>query len=155
YDNLCRTTETIQDYTDGVETADSNITTEYGYDGNDNTIYVRADEPGGSDQQTNYVYGVTTASGNGVNSNDILATIEYPDPSTGQPSTSQQETYLVNALGQTVQYTDRNGNVHQYHYDVLGRLTSDAVTTLGAGVDGSVRRIEYSYDSQGNLSLIT
>jgi hypothetical protein len=29
------------------------------------------------------------------------------------------------------------------------------VTTLGAGVDGSVRRIEYGYDSQGNLSLIT
>jgi YD repeat-containing protein len=100
---------------------------------------------------------VTTASGSGVNSNDILSAIEYPDPSTGQPSTSssQQETYLVNALGQTVQSTDRNGNVHQYNYDVLRRLTSDAVTTLGAGVDGSVRRIGYAYDSQGNLSLIT
>ena len=34
-----------------------------------------------------------------------------------------------------------NGTVHQYAYDVLGRLTSDAVTTLGAGVDGSVRRV--------------
>jgi RHS repeat-associated protein len=155
YDNLGRTTETIQDYTDGTETADSNIATEYGYDGNDNVIYVRADEPGGSYQQTNYVYGVTTAGGSGVNSNDILAAIQHPDPTTGQPSASQQDTYLVNALGQTVQYTDCNGNVHQYTYDVLGRLTADAVTTLGAGVDGSVRRIEYGYDSQGNLSLIT
>jgi RHS repeat-associated protein len=155
YDNLGRTIKTIQDYTDGTETAESNITTEYGYDGNNNTIYVRADEPGGSYQQTDYVYGVTTASGSGVNSNDILSAGQHPDPTTGQPSSSQQDSYLVNALGQVVQYTDRNGNVHQYIYDVLGRLTSDAVTTLGAGVDGSIRRIEYGYDSQGNLSLIT
>ncbi len=51
--------------------------------------------------------------------------------------------------------TDRDGNVHQYTYDVLGRLTADAVTTLGSGVDGSVRRIEYGYDALGNVSLIT
>ena len=50
---------------------------------------------------------------------------------------------------------DRNGNVHQYSYDVLGRLTSDAVTMLGAGVDGSVRRIGTAYDSQGNLLTTT
>jgi RHS repeat-associated protein len=155
YDNLGRTTQTIQDYTNGVETAESNISTEYGYDGNNNVTYVQADEPGGSYQKTAYVYGVTTASGSAVNSNDILSAIQHPDPSTGQPSSSQQDTYLVNALGQVVQYTDRNGNVHQYSYDVLGRLTADAVTTLGTGVDGSVRRIEYGYDSQGNLSLIT
>lgn len=155
YDNLGRTTETIQDYTDGTETADSNITTAYGYDGNGNTLYVRADEPGGSYQRTNYVYGVTTAGGSAVNSNDLLSAVQHPDPTTGQPSSSQQDSYLVNALGQVVQSTDRNGNVHQYSYDVLGRLTSDAVTTLGTGVDGSVRRIEYAYDSQGNLSLIT
>ena len=28
-------------------------------------------------------------------------------------------------------------------------MTSDAVTTLGAGVDGAVRRIEYAYDTAG------
>ncbi len=38
---------------------------------------------------------------------------------------------------------------------MLGRLTVDAVTTLGTNVDGSVRRIEYGYDSQGNQYLIT
>ena len=43
--------------------------------------------------------------------------------------------------------TDRNGTTHTYSYDVLGRLTSDAVTTLGSGVDGAVRRIEYGYDT--------
>jgi RHS repeat-associated protein len=155
YDNLGRVTQTIQDYTNGTETAESNISTEYGYDGNNNVTYVQADEPGGSYQKTAYVYGVTTASGSGVNSNDILSAIQHPDPSTGNPSSTYQDSYLVNALGQVVQYTDPNGNVHQYSYDVLGRLTSDNVTTLGAGVDGTVRQITYAYDSQGNNYLIT
>ena len=39
--------------------------------------------------------------------------------------------------------------------DVLGRLTADAVTTLGAGVDGAVRRLEVAYDTQGNPYLVT
>ncbi len=155
YDNLGRVTQTIEDYTNGTETAESNISTEYGYDGNDNLLYVQADQPGGSYQKTAYVYGVTTAAGDGLNSNDILAAVQHPDPTTGNPSSSQQDSYLVNALGDVVQATDRNGNVHQYTYDVLGRMTSDAVTTLGAGVDGTVRRISYAYDSQDNLSLIT
>ncbi len=38
---------------------------------------------------------------------------------------------------------------------MLGRVISDAVTTLGTNVDGSVRRIEYAYDGQGNAYLIT
>jgi YD repeat-containing protein len=155
YDNLGRTTKTIQDYTGGTPGNENDITTEYGYDGNDNVLFVQADEPGGSYQRTAYVYGVTTAAGSGVNSNDILSAIQHPDPTTGQPSASQQELFHVDALGDVVQATDRNGNVHQYSFDVLGRLTSDAVTTLGAGVDGSVRRIEYKYDSQGNLAFIS
>jgi RHS repeat-associated protein len=155
YDALGRTTETIADYTGNPETAESDVATEYTYDGDDHVLTVQADEPNGAYQRTQYVYGVTTASGSGVNSNDILAAVQHPDPTTGNPSSSQQDSYLVNALGQTVQATDRNGNVHQYTYDVLGRLTSDAVTTLGAGVDGAVRRVQYAYDSQGNQYLTT
>src|SRR5258708_12543721 len=34
-------------------------------------------------------------------------------------------------------------------------MTADAVTTLGAGVDGTVRRIETAYDTQGNAYLFT
>jgi RHS repeat-associated protein len=45
--------------------------------------------------------------------------------------------------------------VHTYSYDVVGRLTTDAVTTLGTSVDGTVRRIEYAYDGQGNPYLVT
>jgi len=38
---------------------------------------------------------------------------------------------------------------------MVGRITSDAITTLGSGVDGSVRRIETAYDTQGNAYLFT
>jgi YD repeat-containing protein len=34
-------------------------------------------------------------------------------------------------------------------------LTADAVTTLGSGVDGAVRRVEIEYDGQGNAYLLT
>ena len=74
---------------------------------------------------------------------------------TGAASGSEQETTTVNALGQTVTATDRNGTVHTLTYDVLGRVVTDAVTTLGSGVDGAVRRIEYGYDGQGNAYLVT
>src|SRR5205085_1044735 len=99
--------------------------------------------------------GVSTASGSAITSNDVLAAVQHPDPSTGQASAAQQDSETVNALGQVLSSTDRNGTVHSYTYDVLGRLTVDALTTLGAGVDGAVRRIETAYDSQGNPYLIT
>ncbi|MDB5313824.1 MAG: hypothetical protein JWO38_8026 [Gemmataceae bacterium] len=70
-------------------------------------------------------------------------------------SSSQQDTVTVNALGQTLTRTHRNGSVHILTYDVLGRVTSDAGTTLGTGVDGSVRRITTAYDGQGHAYLIT
>jgi YD repeat-containing protein len=155
YDDLGRMFVTLQNWTGQAETADSDIETNYYYDGDNNLIYEFAYEPGYSYQETRYVYGVTTAGGSGVNSNDILAAIQHPDPSTGVASSAYQDSYLANALGDVVQSTDRNGNVHQYSYDVLGRETSDAATSLGAGVDGAVRRISYGYDSQGNLALTT
>jgi YD repeat-containing protein len=72
YDSLGRVTQTIQDYTGNPETADSDVSTEYGYDGNNNVTYVQADEPGGSYQKTAYIYGVTTSTNpaSGVNSNE-------------------------------------------------------------------------------------
>jgi len=41
--------------------------------------------------------------------------------------------------------TNQNGTTHTYSFDPLGRLMLDAVTTLGTGVDGSVRALGYSY----------
>jgi YD repeat-containing protein len=71
------------------------------------------------------------------------------------PGSSLEEATTVNGLGQTLTTTGRNGNVHTLSYDVLGRVVSDQVTTLGSGVDGSVRRIDTAYDGRGNAYLIT
>ncbi|WP_020475834.1 hypothetical protein [Zavarzinella formosa] len=98
---------------------------------------------------------MTTATGSGLNSNDIVRVMQYPDPTTGNPSTGQQELKSVNALGQTLTTTDRNGTVHTWTYDVLGRSVADAVTTLGSGVDDTVLRVEMNYDTQGNLFQTT
>jgi RHS repeat-associated protein len=158
YDALRRTTKTIEDYTDGTPTNDSNRTTAYTYDGDDHALTVTAVLPSGTPSQTTqYLYGVSTDTGSAVNSTDLLAATIFPDPTTGQPSADphQQETYTYNALGQLTSMTDRNGTTHGYGYDVLGRQTSDTVTVLGAGVDGSVRRIDTAYDTQGNAYLLT
>jgi hypothetical protein len=50
---------------------------------------------------------------------------------------------------------DQNGTVHDYDYDKLGRKTQDRVTTLGAGVDGAVRRIATTYEVRGMAQNIT
>jgi len=100
-------------------------------------LTLQADLVGGAYEQTKYIYGVSTAGGDSINSNDVLKEVDWPDKSTGNASSSEKETYTVNGLGQLRTYTDRNGNVHGLTYDVLGRNTSDTITTLGSGVDGS------------------
>src|SRR5207249_4075433 len=104
YDALARTTKAVENYTDGVPTDSTNKTTEFTYDGSNHVRTVQADLPGGALQKTAFVYGVTTP-GSGLNSNDVLAAVQRPDPSTGQPSGAYAETYTVSALGQVRTYT--------------------------------------------------
>jgi RHS repeat-associated protein len=146
YDMLGRTTQTVAAYTDGTPTDSSNRTTLFGYDGNNHLVSQSALLPDGSMQTTQYIYGVTGV----INSNDLLASVIYPD--NGQNHT---ESYGYNALGQMVARTDRNGTIHAFSYDVLGRQTADAVTQLGAGVDGHVQRLETAFNSQGLPYLFT
>ena len=89
-----------------------------------------------------YAYGVTTASGSGVNSKDLLAGVQYPDKSSGNPDTSSgdEQSFTYNRLGQRLTFQDRDGDVHTYSYDLFGRVTADGVGTLGSGVDARVRR---------------
>jgi uncharacterized delta-60 repeat protein/RHS repeat-associated protein len=100
---------------------------------------------------------VTTGGGNGVNSNDLLKQVRYPDKTTGAASTSaaNDETFTYDALGERKTLADRNGSTHTYSYDVLGRLLTDSVTTLGSGVDGTVRRLDYNYDTAGRSNQMT
>jgi RHS repeat-associated protein len=159
YDALGRTTKAVEAYTDGVVTAATNRTTEYTYDGADHLLSYTARLEGTAAQTTAYVYGVGPADGSVLTSNDLLLRVEHPDPATGlpvtDPSAHQWDAYTYNALGDPATATDRNGTTHAYTFDVLGRPTADAVTALGAGVDGAVRRLETAYDGQGNASLFT
>jgi RHS repeat-associated protein len=148
YDLLGRTTQTVQDYTGGGPSNSSDQTTQYTYDGDGHVLTMTALLPGSS-ETTQYTYGVTTAT-SGLNSNDLLASATYP--SNGQNDT---ESYTYNALGEGTGYTDRNGTTHSYLFDVLGRQTSDQVTTLGSGVDGTIRRLDTAYDTGGRPYLFT
>lgn len=155
YDALGRTTKTIANYVDGTPSNADDQTTSYTYDGDGHALTLKAELPGSTFQETKYIYGATTSRGDGINSNDILVATQYPDLSTGSASSGQQESYTSNAVGERTSYTDRNGTVHAYSYDVLGRQTTDAVTTLGSGVDGAVRRLGTEFDTQGNAYKFT
>jgi YD repeat-containing protein len=145
----------VEGYVDNAPSAADDRTTLYKYDPSGNLLGVRASLPGGAVQETLYVYQARTATGSAVNSNDLLSATQHPDPATGLASTSQQENYTVNALGERTGFTDRNGTTHTYSFDVVGRLTADTITQLGGGVNGLVRRIETAYDTAGRASLFT
>lgn len=150
YDDLGRTTKTIEHYVDGTVGDDNDKTTEYTY-GPAGMTSLTAKLTGGGGQTTEWVYGVSS----GITSNDIVGETRWPDASTGSASSSEDEDVTVNALGETITREDRNGNVHTFGYDVLGRMVDDVVTTLGTNVDGAVRRIRTAYDGQGNPYLLT
>jgi RHS repeat-associated protein len=150
YDMLHRATQTVQAYTDGIPTNTSNRVTAFTYDGANHVLTQSAVLPNSVTQTTQYVYGVTTTGGSDLNSNDLLGSVIYP--ANGQPN---KVTYSYNALAEPKAMTDRNQTAHAYGYDVLGRQTADAVSTLGTGVDGLVRRIETAYDSGGRAALYT
>ncbi len=154
YDAMGRTTKTVEANDGGAITATTNKTTEFGYDSYGHLSTVKAYRASSDYSQTQYVYGVTT-SASGINNNDILSSIRYPDKSSGNASSSITENFTVNALGEVRTATDRLGTTHTYTRDVMGRLTKDEVTTLGSGVDGSITRIETAYNSQGMAYLFT
>ncbi|MFO0847175.1 MAG: RHS repeat-associated core domain-containing protein [Gemmataceae bacterium] len=154
YDAEGRSTRDIENYVDGTVSDEDDKTTEYTY-GPAGRTSLTARLTGGGSQTTQWVYGVTQSGGSGLDSNDLVGATRWPDPSTGAASSGQQDTVTVDALGEPATSTDRNGSTHTYTYDVLGRRTADAVTALGSGVDGAVRRIEAGYDGQGNVALVT
>jgi YD repeat-containing protein len=162
YDALGRPTQTIAAYdatiNSGQPTDSANQTTDYTYDGNGDITSITAVMPLGTPSQTTaYIYGVTTSGGSAIDSNDLLGIVEYPDPTSGaaSTSTSNRAFYQYNALGQPISLSDPDGSTHTYTYDVLGRVISDAVTTLGSGVDGAVLRLTTAYDTGGRPYLFT
>ena len=103
-----------------------------------------------SNQTTTFNWGTTLADSD-VASSLLLRSVTYPDSSGG----SDQVWLTYNRQRQRTSLTDQNGNVHQYVYDLLGRLTEDCVTTLGVGVDATVQRIERAYEVRGMVNRVT
>ncbi|HDZ21904.1 MAG TPA: hypothetical protein ENH80_02040, partial [Phycisphaerae bacterium] len=118
-------------------------------------------------QTTRYVYareltdkGTPKSGGtNIIFRNDLLRAIYYPDTDDtfANPMTGTDHvvlTYYVNGALRT--RTNQNLTVHTYVYDDIVRLTEDDVTTPGTGVDGFVRSIGYTYNTNsGRLEKIT
>ena len=154
YDAKGRVAKTVENYADGTVSDADDKTTEYAY-GSAGLVSLTAKLTGGGGQTTQWVYGVTTAGGSGLASNDVVGKTYWPDPSTGTASSTQQDSVKLNALGQLVSTIDRIGTTHALGYDVLGRQASDAVTLLGTDVDGAVRRVATAYDGRGNQALVT
>ncbi|WP_345320045.1 RHS repeat domain-containing protein, partial [Novipirellula rosea] len=162
YDAAGRQTETIDNYVTTVPSSSSssgggcadsddlNQTTQFTYTADGQLKALTAINASTGNQVTQYVYG-STLSESDIASSMLLRAEIYPD-STGP---SDQVSYTYNRQSQRTSLTDQNGSTRQFDYDALGRQTQDCVTTLGAGVDGAIRRIEQSYDVRGNVSAVT
>jgi hypothetical protein len=112
------------------------------------TLKARNSDTG--DQTTTWVYG-TTLSDSDVARNDLVRAKEFPDKS----SASDRVEYKYNRLGEIREIKDQIGTVRVLQYDKLGREEHDRVTTLGDGVDGTVRRISRTYDVRGLRAKLT
>ncbi|WP_145349512.1 RHS repeat domain-containing protein [Roseimaritima multifibrata] len=160
YDAAGRQTETVDNFVESPASSsssggcsasdDQNQTTQFAYtpDGLLKTLIAVNASTG--NQVTQYTYGTTLADSQ-IASSQLLRAEIYPDSS----GPTDQVGYTYNRLSQRTSLTDQNGSTRQFDYDLLGRQTQDRVTTLGAGVDGDVRRIQQTYDVRGNVSDIT
>jgi RHS repeat-associated protein len=130
--------------------ADTNLTFLRTYNADGNVASITALNSATGNQTTQYLYGTTPAT-SGVASSLLLAAVVYPDSVGG----SDQVSLTYNRQGQPTTKTDQNGTVHSILYDLLGRPINDCVTTLGAGVDGTVLRIETAYEVRGMVETVT
>jgi hypothetical protein len=112
-DPLGRTVQTIQDFTNGAVTDDSNKRTDYTYNSVSKTS-LTAELTSGVGETTTWLYGVTTGTGSTIDSNDIVSTTEQPNPTTGLPDSSIETTVDVDELGDTLNSTDPDGTTHAY-----------------------------------------
>ena len=141
YDDVGRVTSVVQNH---GATPTEEVQTAYTPDGQVKMLTVINSDTG--NQVTEYAYGVTLTK-SGLASNNLLASVTYPD--------SGVVSYEYNRQSERTEMADQNGSVHDYAYDKHGRQFEDKVSTLGVGVDGSVRRIASSYDNRRRLEHVT
>lgn len=129
---------------------DTNVTVRTAYNADGNLSSITAENSITGDQVTQYVYG-TTLSDSDVASSLLKRKEIYPD----SVDSSDVILFAYNRHSQQTSATDQNGTIHSYEYDKLGRITQDRVTTIGTGVDGSVRRIAMTYEVRGMREHLT
>jgi YD repeat-containing protein len=156
YDMLGRVTQEVDGHTTDSPITSIDQATDYTYDGEDHVITMTAQMPGGTNQTTEYYYG---GFGNNVNNNDLLQSIDYPDPTTGQPSWDIYTSYTYNDLGEqseAEQVRDANNSFDFYTYDVLGRLTGTYdQNDSDPYIDTSASDVGYAYGTNGQLACAT
>ncbi len=160
YDLAGRTLRTVAAFNNNPAFVNNwNQVTEYTYDGDNHVVTLTAypGDSSGSIQQTQYTYTANPADSSWISSNDQLTKVQYPDKSSGRPSTQpgDQEIYQYDNLGETRTKTERTGTVHSYSFDVLGRPTLDSVSTFGMNVDPTVGGLGIAYDTYGNAVTFT
>src|SRR5262249_59684337 len=118
--------------TPGSPSPDSNRAVQYVYDLPGHKLTRQTLLPGGS-QDTEFKFEARTATGSKLDSNELLTEVSYPNRSSGAASTFTYDKrfFTYNGVGQPLRMTDRSGVAHDYTYDVVGRLTEDAVTIPG------------------------
>ncbi|MCC6910301.1 MAG: hypothetical protein IT430_20395 [Phycisphaerales bacterium] len=150
--------------TDIGDEDDVNRVTSFVYDGVGNIRKQVAHLPETTDpndsevQETEYLYGVTTAGGSLLDSNSLLGAVHYPDETTGEAGTGRtyQVLYQYNRLGELLSVEDQNETIHTYSRDALGRVTLDAVTLApGSDIDNWALSIGVQFDDFGRLQSVT
>lgn len=180
YDDLDRVVFTIENYVSGWDDATNTLdlasrssdvdrVTGYEFDAPGRMVRAIAVDPDADgsiadNQITHYVYGPSADSE--VATNSMLRAIIYPDSSndptnltgTGMSSSFDRTEMAFNRQGQTIKRTDPRGVVTEFDFDGLGRMIDQRVVSLGRtaeNVDGSIRRISYTYSTRGQLELVT
>jgi YD repeat-containing protein len=148
YDALGRVTKTLENPITSGTNSDENVEVQYTFDGLDNMTTLTAVNPTTGNQVTKYLY-------DDAYNVSLQTSVIYPDSSdTNSNGTDQvKTTYYLD--GNSKISTDQNGNVKTFSYDVYRRPITDAVTTLGSNVDGTVRKLARSYTTHGALEKIS
>jgi RHS repeat-associated protein len=148
YDALGRKIKTVENFVDSGTADDENIETQYTFDGLDNTVTIIVVNPTTGNQITKYLY-------EDAYNASLQTSAIYPDSTDTNSSGTDQvkNTYYLDENIKT--QTDQNGSVRTFSYDSYRRPITDSVTTLGNGVDGTIRKITRNYTTRGALEKVS
>ena len=135
---------------DCPDSLDTNVTVNTAYNADGNVSSITAINSITGDQKTEYVYG-TTLSDSDIAISTLKRAEVYPD----SVDQSDRITFEYNRQRQVTKTTDQQGTTHEFDFDKLARQVQDRVTTLGTGVDASVRRIASTFEVRGMREKLT